>query len=144
MKKYRVTFHDGPTGNRSKNFDIEAENMDEAFKKAYRAFPDARYQGYTDATTTEIPTEPSPIGIRFRYLENGKRSYCQYLIIKANDEAHAIEFFNRNLKGRSFFQPWPSKPDEKGNCVYGNVEETYFAACTGYDYDATTEGGVKA
>ncbi len=138
--KYRVTFHDGPTGNRSKKFDIEAGDMDEAFRIAYQRFPNAREMGFTDATTEEIPTEPSAIGIRFKYSDiRAEKSYSQYLVVKANDEAHAVEFYNRNLKGRSFFQPWPSKPDEKGNCIYGEVAETYFAACPGYDFDATNE-----
>lgn len=137
--KYRVTFHDGPTGNKSKKFDVDARDMDEAFRKARELFPNAWQAGYTDATTEEVPTEPSPIGIRFRYLESGKKSYCQYLVIKADNEAHAVAFYNRNLKGRRFYQPWPKKPDDNGNCVYGEVEETYFAACPGYDYDATKE-----
>ena len=72
---YRVTFHDGPTGHKNYDIDIYAKDSDEAFKKAYKKFKDTfgdepRYKGYTDATTSEIPTGPTDIGIEFSYIDH--------------------------------------------------------------------------
>ena len=88
----------------------------------------------------EFPNGPSPIGIEFWYQDLMlKKKSCQYMIIFAEDEAQAVSFYNKKYKGKKFFQPWPHKIDEGGNCIYDEVRETYFAACTGYDDDATKE-----
>ncbi len=145
MKKYRVTFHDGPCGSKSLKYDIEAENSDEAFNKAYK---DLRAKGldicFTDSTTEEWPNGTSNIGIEFNYLEGRqRRAYSQYMIIRAENEQQAVEFYNRNFKGKRFYQPWPCKVEENGNCEYRNVARTYFAACPGADFDATGAGMAK-
>ena len=142
MKKYRVTFiaKSGRDDDDNK-YDVEAESMDAAFHAAYKlceskfGYPHGRF---SDAQTEEIPEGISNIGLRFRYIENGRRSYCNYMVVRAEGERQAKEWYNKNLKGMRFMQPWPNKPDERGSCVYGEVAETYFAACPGYDFDASS------
>ena len=55
MKKFRITFSDGPTGNRSESVDVEAEDSDVAFSMAYR-MPQAKDRRYTDVMVEECPT----------------------------------------------------------------------------------------
>ena len=135
MAKYRITFFSDPTTDIVKKYDVEAKNSDEAFEIAYK-MPEARNRMYRNVGVEEIPTGDTNIGIRFSYKERGK-TYYQYMVIHAKNESHAKEYYNRNIKGRNFYQPWPRKPDDNGNCIYGAIAETYFAACPGYDFDAT-------
>ena len=128
---YRVTFHDGPTGNKSLDLDVYAKDADEAFKMAYKQFKDKfhtepRYKGYSDATTMEIPTGPSQIGIEFYYDDDGRKG-VQIMFITANSEKEAVDIYNKTYKGKTFWQPKPQKIDPDGSCVYGDVKHTYFA-----------------
>ena len=137
--KYRATFSDGPMGSKSNNFDFEAKDKDEAWEKVY-ARPEAKMHDiYTDVMLEGVPDGPKIIGIKFAYDDSrrGHTQYYQYMTIRALDEAQAVDYYNQNIKGKSFFQPWPYKIDEDGNCTYGAVRETYFAACPGYNFDAT-------
>ena len=138
MKRFRITFNDGPMGNLSEKVDIEAESMDEAMSMAYK-MPQAKSIRYTDFTVEEIEDGPKSIGIKFtyHYIDTGK-IYNQYMIIWANDEAHAIAYYNENIRGKRFYQPWPHKIDSNGNCMYDVVAETYFACGVGYDFNALT------
>jgi hypothetical protein len=138
IKTYRATFNNGPEGNESFKYDFEAENGDEAWKKVY-AHPCAKkYPQYTDVTLEEVTDGPKVIGICYNYHDHHlKRDYQGYTFIKANDEKQAVEFYNRNIKGKHFYQPWPDKFDDEGNCEYGSVKETYYAGFDGYKYDAT-------
>lgn len=133
--KYRIVFSGGPSSDIRKHYDVDTKDSDEAFKKAFQ-MPEAKSRLYSDVSVEDIPTGVSNIGICFCYEERGK-SYHQYMVIHAESERHAKDWYNANLKGKRFYQPWPHKPDENGNCVYGKIAETYFAACPGYDFDAT-------
>ena len=141
MKKYRATFYDGPNGNKHRKFDFEALSTDDAFAKAHLLLPshEARALGFTDMMIEEVEDGPKQFGIRFSYEEGNRGRYYNYMVIRANDEAQATEYYNRHYRGKRFFQPWPHTPDEKGNCIYGEIAETYFAACPGYVADATKD-----
>ena len=133
--KYRITFSGGPTTDIHKHYDVEAKDSDEAFKIAYK-MPEAKNRIYREVGVEEIPEGITNIGIRFAYQECN-RTYHQYMVIRAESEDHAKRWYNANIKGRRFYQPWPHKPDENGNCVYGRIVETYFTFGSGYNFDAT-------
>ena len=137
MKKFRIIFSDGPMGDRHKSYDVEAENSDEAFQIAYRKPEAQRYDLFTNISVEEIPEGASPIGIRFSYYDTyAKRNFTDYLVIKANDEKQAVEYYNSYYRGKHFsFNV--GEIEEIGKHIYGNVVETYFAACPGYHADAT-------
>lgn len=138
MKNYRITFSDGPLGVLHKRIDVYAENSDDAFAKAYK-MPEAKNKTYTDVSVEEIPQEASPIGICFSYTDvSFGKKFKNYLIIKADNEEQAVSYYNKNIKGKRFWFN-PSKLEETGKCVCGEVLETYFAACAGYDFDATAK-----
>lgn len=125
---YRVDFHNNETG-KSLKMDVEASSMKEAFSIAYKRFKakygsEPCYCGYTDATTSEIPTGISTIGVAFRY--SGRWDGKAHVFIEADGEAAAIEIYNRTYKGRKFYQPWPDKINEAGNCIYGEVVDTWY------------------
>lgn len=136
MAKFRITFSNGANSNDHKTYDIEADNSDEAFRFAYGT-PEANQRWrYSDVSVMEIKNGPKTIGVCFTYTQSG-RSYVQYLFIRAEDEEQARQFYQTHLKGRRFWQPWPDKPNDEGNCVYGKIKETYFAGGDGYAFDAT-------
>lgn len=133
---YRITFGDGPAGNRTKSYDVHATDSDDAFKKAYK-MPESKMRGiYSEVSVEKIPDGASNIGIKFSYYDSViQKNYKDYLIIRAMNEAQAVEYYNRNYKGKHFwFQAGKIEPD--GKCVYGNVIETYFAAVPGYNASA--------
>lgn len=136
MKNYRITFSDGPMGNRRKHVDIEANSIDEAFSKAYR-MPEAQSRIYTDVDIDEIEDGPKVIGIKFEYEDTAfKKRFSDYILIRANSEEEAVEYYNKHYKGgRFWFNAAEDAPD--GKCIRGKVLETYFAACPGYHADAT-------
>ena len=132
---YRVTFS-GPNDSYV-HYDVEAKDSDKAFQFAY-----AKLQAkdrYTDAIVEEITKGPKPIGIKFEsYDHYAKKSYTDYMIILAEDEKQAIDYYNRNYRGKRYwFNAGKLEPDGKNE--YRQVKETYFAACPGYDADATKE-----
>ena len=139
MIGYRATFR--PKIEHDSDFlryDLEAENSDDAISKAYRYLRDRGIEHrFSEVMVEEIPKGPTNIGIKFAYEEGKRGIYYNYIVIRANDEADAEAFYNKTLLGKRFYQPWPAKIDENGNCVYGRVAETYFAACPGFDLDAT-------
>ena len=134
--RFRITYTDGPMGNEYAHRDIEAKDMDDAMSKAYR-YPEAKSSRFTDFTVEEIVAGPKVIGIcyNYTYADSGK-TYQNYTFIRANDEAQAVEFYKKNIKGKRFYQPWPNKIDPKGNCIYGSVNYTYFAGGDEFAYDA--------
>ena len=126
MKKYRITFHNGPMSSSHRDVDIEADSADEALKLAYRQ-PDARR--YTKVTVQEIPVGRKVIGVEFSYTDtffNETSTEC--LFIEADSELDARDYYNRNIKGRRFWFD-PGKPDDSGKNVYGAIISTYFAVC---------------
>lgn len=139
---YRVTLHNGPTGNdRCFKYDTVADSTDEALRRALKAFKlkhgyDAHVD-FSDSTIEEHPVGASVIGIRFAYKEGNGKGGHQYLFIKAETEKKAAEYYNSNIRGKNFYQPWPHKINDQGNCTYDSIADTYFAACNGYDFDAT-------
>jgi len=139
MKKYRVSFSKGPDSDQRLKYDIEAETSDEAFSKAYQYLKSKDIDSlHSDSTIEEWPDGASNIGIRFKYYDGTlKREFSQYMIIHADNEIQAVEFYNSKFKGKHFYQPYPHRIEENGNCEYRAVAETYFAACPGAHYDAT-------
>ncbi len=119
--------------------DISALDSEDAFKQAYHWIKSQNKDHlYSDITIMEIPQVASPIGIRFSYTDTlCKKDCCQYMIIKAESEEQAKKYYYDNFYGKRFYQPWPCKVDDKGNCIYGKVKETYYAACPGFHFDAT-------
>ena len=140
---YRVDFvpHEG-SGKHSRHFDIDAATSDEAFSIAYkklkRILGYEPHRDYSDATTSEIPEGVSNIALKVQYrdVKYGGNGF-QYIVIRANGEDKAVEYFNSHIKGKTFYQPWPTNFDDNGNCVYEKVAETYFVTCPGFDFDAT-------
>ena len=96
---YRVTFS-GPNDSYV-HYDVEAKDSDKAFQFAY-----AKLQAkdrYTDAIVEEITKGPKPIGIKFEsYDHYAKKSYTDYMIILAEDEKQAIDYYNRNYRGKRY------------------------------------------
>ena len=135
MGNYRISFYDKQT-DKSKNYDVAADSSDDAIKMAYK-MPEAKNRN-AEIWVSEIQDGPKVIGIRFAYTQLG-RSYSQYLFIRAENEEQAKRYYRKNIQGKRFWQPSPGKPDENGNCVYGNIKETYFACASGYDFDALTD-----
>lgn len=133
MLLYRVTFS---SSNGSHVCDIEAEDSDQAFRFAYAKLQNR--DRYTDAAVEEITKGPKPIGIKFEsYDHYAKKSYTDYIIILAEDEKQAIDYYNRNYKGKRYWFD-VGKPEPNGKHEYRQVKETYFAACPGYHADAET------
>lgn len=139
MKKYRITIiKQYPiTLNRLQNiseYDITAESVDEAFQKAYKL---AKNQRNCSISVMEVPEGPSSIGLEIEYEDKiFKRIFTGTVIIRANNEKEAVEYYNKYLKGgRFWFQPGKTEAD--GKCVRGRVKSTYYAACDGWDVDAT-------
>jgi len=138
---YRITFYDGPEGNRSKNVDVFAESFDEARAIAYK-MPEARNRMYSDMLIEKIPEGPSIIGIEFEFemksppfYEKGK----DYLFIKANSEAEALQYYNSHFKGERYNRrAGETVPD--GCRVRKRATKTYFAGGCVYCADATIEG----
>lgn len=144
-KKYRITFHDGPTGNRRKDVDVIARGTDDAFRQAFQ-MPEAKNRLYSEVIVAEIPKEPSVIGVEFAYRDTAlKRDFVDYMFIKARDEAEAVRCYNEHFLGSRFWFR-AGKTEEDGKCVRGKVLQTYFAVGARYDADATVldKGKVDA
>lgn len=140
---FRITFYDGPDGNRSKKVDICAESFEDARRQAYQ-MDEVKYREYSDMMIEEIPKEPCVIGILYEYTDpylSGKST--QPMFIKANDEAEAIRYYNNHYKNTHFDFPNYRKNDENGRCTRGRIVETYFApGVVNFDADATLEGSL--
>ena len=137
MKKYRITF----CGKHSKHYDVDASNSDEAFKIAYSMPEASKHHIYTDVSVEEVPNGPSVIGIEFKYTDTVlKKDFTNYIHIKAKDEADAVRYYNEHFRGKRFWFN-PSKTEEDGKCVRGEVIDTFFSACPGFDADATIKEG---
>lgn len=135
IPNYRITFSNRNAGI-SRKKDIHAENSDDAFAKAFK-MPDAKSGLFTDVQVEEIPEGPVVVGIKFYYYDTVlKVNFTDYLTIKANSEADAVSYYNEHFKGKRFWFN-AGKTEEEGKCIRGDVAETYFAACPGYDADAT-------
>lgn len=133
--KFRITFTNSQT-DKHKSYDIDAKDSNEAFKIAY-TYSEAKSREYTDVSVEEHPTGPSPIGISFIYKDTvNKKDYHGCIIIKAFNEESAVNYYNAHYKGKRFWFD-SSKPEPDGKHIYGEVIETYFAACPGYAADAT-------
>ena len=124
MKEYRIDFHDGPESNRSTSVDVMVENVDDAFRMAYK-MPEARR--YSCVGIYEKPKGRTIIGIEFEYEDTFfKQKFTGYTFIKANSESEAKEYYNNNIRGKHFWFD-AGKPDPEGKNVYGRVKKTYFA-----------------
>lgn len=120
-KNFRITFYDGPEGNRSKNVDIYARDFDDARSQAYK-MDEAKYRMYSDMIIEKIPEGPSIIGVEYQYYyAYFDRYYTDRVFIKANNEAEALKYFNEHFSNR------------------GTATKTYFSCGTRYEADATIE-----
>lgn len=138
-KEYRITFHDGPMGNKSLDYDVLAYSMDEAFQMGieYGEKHRLRSLGYINMTLSEKPKGPSVIGIEFVSKDTAlKKEFAGYVFIKANSEEQAREYYEKNLHGKRYWFN-TGKPEPEGKCVFGKIKSSYFAAAGGYGYDAT-------
>ena len=132
-KNYRITFN-GRTN--CKHIDVYAKDCDEAFSRAYR-MPEAKSGLYSDIMVERIPTGPSVIAVKFKYLDTvTNKEFFGYLHIKAKDEAHALKYYDKHFKGKCFWFN-ASKTEDNGKHIRMEAVETYFASCPGYDADAT-------
>lgn len=136
--KYRITFHDGPLGNRQKTVDIYAESLDEARQQGYQ-MPEARNRLYDNMMIHQVPEGPSVIGIEFEFemksppfYENGK----DYLFIRANSEAEALQYYNTHFLAQRY-SSHAGTTDPAGHRVRGRVTQTYYADGMQYCADAT-------
>ena len=104
MKKFRTTFIlNNGKGDDSVKIDVQAQSSDEAFHKAYKILKQRIGGGpeylYSDAYTEEIPEGASNIGIKFKYYDGMlKKTFSNYIIIRAESEKKAVEFYNRTVK----------------------------------------------
>lgn len=137
-KNYRITFSNGPTGDKSKNVDVYAKNSEEAFAQAFD-MPEAKSGIYTNVGVEKIEKGPKVIGLEIECEDtvfNDKFTDC--LFIRANSEEEAICYYDKHLKGGRFVFH-AEKTDDTGNRVRGRVKSTYFAGSSGYNFDATVK-----
>lgn len=136
MKKYRVTF-----SGRNKSFykDVAAKDIRAAMDigVTYAEECGLRYKGYSNVSVEEVPTGASVIGIEFEYYDSAfKRTFRECMMIRANSERQAHDYYNEHLYGEHFKgQQNIGKVEASGKCTYGRVYETYFAACDGCHID---------
>lgn len=136
MKNYRISFTD-ERGDVTCHFDVQADNEVEAMHIGYR-MPEANNRMYAEMSVEEIPDGPKQIGVEFLYRDTCiGRVFHGHVIIRANDEKQALDYYNANLKGKRFWFN-TGKTEESGKCIRGKALDTYLAACPGYDADATT------
>ena len=133
MKEFRITF----TGNgKSKAVDVHASCTDDAFAMAYK-MSEATNRAYTEVSIEEVPEGPKVIGIKFEYEDTAcKKTFTDYLFIRAYNEAQAVDYYDRHYKGGRFWFN-AGKTEDDGKCIRGKVIETYYAAVLGYNADAT-------
>lgn len=136
---YRITFTDGPTGNRQKSIDVYATDSDDAFSQAYK-MPEAKSRQYTSVLISEIPDGPSLIGIEFETYDSVcRRTFTNRVFVMAKDEAEAKAWYKRNLMGKKTFCIYPEEPEPDAKCSYGRIRRTYFAAGCGGGFDAKVD-----
>ena len=136
-RKYRITFH-GPGGEPSESVDVNASSDDEAFSIAY-GMPQAKDRRYTDVSVVEFPDGISNIGIHFEYYDSALRqTFSDCLIIRAGSEKDAVNYYNSHFYGKHFWFN-AGKIENDGKCTYGRIKNTYFAACPGWNADATKD-----
>ena len=66
-----------------------------------------------------------------------KKTFTGYLIIRAENEEQAKRYYREQFEGKKSYCHYPGRPEEDGKCSYGRIKRTYFAACPGWDFDAT-------
>ena len=138
-KQFRITFSDGPMGKRmEKHYDVWASDIGEAEKIG---FDMSTARQYCNMSVQEVPMGPKMVGLEILYEDTYlKKNYHAYIIIRANDESSAVDYYNKHLKGGRFWFD-AGKTDDLGKCVRGAVVNTYYAACPGCDFDIVAEKG---
>lgn len=132
-KNYRITFSNR---DECKHVDIYAKDCDAAFVRAY-SMPEAKSGLYSDIMVERIPTGPSVIAVKFKYIDTvTDKTFFGYLHIKAKDEEHALKYYNKHFKNKRFWF-YAGKNEDDGKHIRQEAVETYFASCPGYDVDAT-------
>lgn len=134
--RYRITFTPKHKNQRTKTYDVTADNSDQAFKIAYQKL-ETKSGKYTSIGVQAIPEGAKNIGIHFQYTDlTNKKTYSDYLIIRALTETQAKNYYQENLQGKRY---WFTAGEirEDGKHQYGKILDTYLAACPGYKIDAT-------
>ena len=132
-KNYRITFS---SRDNCKHIDVCAKDCDEAFARAYR-MPEAKSGMYSEIMVERIPTTPSVISVKFKYLDTvTDKTFFGYVLIKAKDEAHALKHYDKYLKDKRFWFN-VGKTEEDGKNIRLEAVDTYFAGCAEFDIDAT-------
>lgn len=135
--KYRITFHDGPEGNRSKDVDIYAKSLDDAMDKALD-MPEAKERLYRNVSVMAIPKEAAIIGVEYEYYDKAaERNFTDRFFIKAENEKQAIDYYNKHYKGNRYGTFYDNKSNKSERFIRGKVLNTYFAVAVTYDADAT-------
>lgn len=135
-KNYRITFSDGPLGDKRKDVDVRAANIDEAFKMAYK-MPEAKGGLYTDIGIEEIVDGPKVIGLEVEYADTVfKQNFTGYVFIRAYTEKEAVAYYDKHMKNKRFVHNIGEEV-ENGKCIRGRVKRTYFAGASGHHADAT-------
>ena len=134
VKTYRLTLT-GPDGKKIREWDVQAASVDAAMDTALKQ-PEIKNIRGGELSVQEVPEGPSQFGVRFRYYDTVFRQhFTDCLIIRAENERQAKDYYIRHLEGGRFRHD-PAKNDSNGKCIREGVLETYIAACPGWDFDA--------
>lgn len=129
---YRITFHDGPESNRSKDIDVYAESLNEAYNMAYKM-----QEGYEYILIDKIPTKTSIIGVEYEYYDKAaERNFTDRFFIKAENEQQAIDYYNTHYKG-DHYGVFYGQSGKTERFIRGKVLKTYFSMAITFDADAT-------
>lgn len=140
MKKYQVFLYEDrneSNGNyigRTRRYDVEAEDDDQATRKAYRENPWARGCWCTELGATNT------YGIEFKCECYGNFiKTVDYIFIEAKSREQAVRYYNNKIKGKRYGLYLPETEDgfkEDGILGCGPIKDVYVAGCYS-DYDAT-------
>ena len=134
MKRFDLTYTDGPGSDHRARVIIEAENPDEAMQKAYRR-PEA--DQYRDVWVSERVegTTAYMVAFNYNYVFNGqvdKQTGEGYIIINADDEAEAKRAYHKMFLDKYFDWLYPNKnnimdhiPTERQGGKYGRAFDAY-------------------
>lgn len=138
--KYRIVFSNEKTG-KTKQYDVEAVNSDEAFSKAY-SMSESKSREYSDVSVQEIPEGARMVGLHVEVVDRGHHYSC-YKVFKAYSDEQAVEYYNKNYLDKKC-DHISHELSESGLAVFGRVLDVYLAACPGCDEDLTDDSTVKA
>lgn len=134
MKRFDLTYTDGPESDRKVRVIVEAENSDEAMQKAYRR-PEANWYRNVWVSERVEGTTAYMVAFNYNYVFDGKvdqRTGEGYIVINADDEAEAKRAYHKMFLDKYFDWLYPSKdnimdkiPTERQGGKYGRVFDVY-------------------